>query len=290
MSTGLRWTSEQIKILTLEYPTIGLKSCAEKLGMRFSQVRSKASKMGIRQDRNSEFFKDWQARAAASKIGKKRPAQALVINQLKADGRLVLSEDGKARISVAAKKRIAENGHPRGALGLKHTEETRKKISEKSKVAWQRMPDDVRDKYSVRGRIIGAKATMNRANASWKAGWREVGGQRVYFRSRWEANYARYLQWLKDRGEIYEWEHEPHTFWFEGIKRGCVSYLPDFRVTENSSERVYHEVKGWMDDRSKTKIKRMAKYYPGVKLLVIDSRQYKALQKTMRPLVRDWEE
>jgi hypothetical protein len=290
MATGLRWSSEQIKILTLEYPTIGLKNCAAKLGMRCSQVRSKASKMGIRQDRNSEFFKDWQARAAASKIGKKRPAQALLINQLKADGRLVLSDAGKARISVAAKKRIAKDGHPRGALGMKHTEETRRKIGEKSKAAWQRMPQDVRDQYSIRGRISGAKATMNRANASWKAGWREVGGQRVYFRSRWEANYARYLQWLKERGEIYEWEHEPHTFWFEGIKRGCVSYLPDFRVTENSSERVYHEVKGWMDDRSKTKIKRMAKYYPGVKLIVINSRQYKALQKTMRSLVREWEE
>lgn len=286
----MQWTAEQVKTLAFEYPTIGLKRCAAKLGMRTSQVRSKASKMGIRQDRNSEFFKDWQARAAASKIGKKRPAQALVINQLKAEGRLFMSEAGKARMIAAVKKRHAEYGHPRGALGMKHTEETRKKMGEKSKAAWQRMSDEVRDKYSVRGAINGAKSTMNRSNASWKSGWREVGGQRVYFRSRWEANYARYLQWLKERGEIYEWEHEPHTFWFEGVKRGCMSYLPDFRVTENSSERVYHEVKGWMDERSKTKIERMATYYPGVKLRVIDGRQYNALQKTMRPLVREWEE
>ena len=57
-------------------------------------------------------------------------------------------------------------------------------------------------------------------SASWKAGWREIGGQRIYARSRWEANYARYLEWLRANGSIAKWEHEPETFWFEGIKRG----------------------------------------------------------------------
>lgn len=284
------WSPDEIAFLCAEYPQKGLKYCADMLCVRPAQVRSKASKLGLRQDRDSEFFKDWQARAAASKVGKKRPAQALVINQLKADGRLVLTEAGKERISAAAKKRIAEKGHPRGALGLKHTPETKAKIAEKSKAGWENMSEEKRDAFSVRGAINGAKMTMNRANASWKAGWREIGGKRIYFRSRWEANYARYLQWLKERGEICEWDHEPFTFWFEGIKRGCLSYLPDFSVVENSSKIVYHEVKGWMDDRSKTKIKRMAKYHPNVKLVVIDSKQYKALKKRMQPLIAGWEE
>lgn len=123
----------------------------------------------------------------------------------------------------------------------------------------------------------------------WKAGWRQIGEMNKYYRSKWEANYARYLQWLKDNREISDWQHEPETFWFDGIKRGCVSYLPDFRVTELNGKIVYHEVKGWMDGRSKTKIKRMAKYHPNVKLILIDSKVYKSISKTMTPIIRDWE-
>lgn len=124
---------------------------------------------------------------------------------------------------------------------------------------------------------------------TWKAAWREIGGQRNYFRSAWEANYARYLEWLKGRGLIVSWKHEPETFWFEAIKRGCRSYLPDFVVVERDGSFVYHEVKGWMDDRSKTKIKRMAKYHPAVKLIVIDSKNYKAIAKTVSRMIPGWE-
>ena len=88
---------------------------------------------------------------------------------------------------------------------------------------------------------------------------------------------------------MYTWEHEPETFWFEGIKRGCMSYLPDFRVVEKSGQVEYHEVKGWMDDRSKTKIRRMAKYHPEVSLLVVDAQQYRALERTAAALVDGWE-
>jgi hypothetical protein len=121
------------------------------------------------------------------------------------------------------------------------------------------------------------------------AGWRTIGGRRVFFRSRWESNYARWLQLLQDSGKIRSWEHEPETFWFPGIKRGTVSYLPDFRVTRSDGSVEYHEVKGWMTPRSKTAIARMAKYHPAVKLLVVDSKQYTRLQRDVGPLVKGWE-
>jgi predicted nuclease of restriction endonuclease-like RecB superfamily len=130
----------------------------------------------------------------------------------------------------------------------------------------------------------------SKSHRSWKAGWREIGGQRIYCRSRWEANYARYLEWLRARGEIKKWEHEPITFWFDAIKRGTRSYLPDFRVTENGGAVIFHEVKGWMDAASKTKIKRMAKYHPSVKLIVIDSKCYKAIAKQIGRTIPGWEE
>lgn len=129
---------------------------------------------------------------------------------------------------------------------------------------------------------------MKHANAS-NAGWREIGGKRNYYRSRWEANYARYLEWLKHHDHIQGWEHEPETFWFDQIKRGVRSYLPDFRVTEKSGRVAYYEVKGWMDPRSATKLKRMAKYHPAVTIVVIDSKEYRAVAETAKYLVEGWE-
>jgi hypothetical protein len=127
---------------------------------------------------------------------------------------------------------------------------------------------------------------------TWKAGWREIGGYNKYYRSRWEANYARYLEHLKARGEIVGWAHEPTTFWFEGIKRGVNNYLPDFQVHMRGETGIieeYHEVKGWMDSKSATKIKRMEKYHPTVKLVVIDRPKYTKLEKEFAGIIEGWE-
>ena len=124
----------------------------------------------------------------------------------------------------------------------------------------------------------------------WKGGWREIGGYRKYYRSRWEANYARYLEHLRAKEEVVSWAHEPKTFWFEGIKRGVNNYLPDFQVVypgERGEE--YHEVKGWMDTKSATKIKRMAKYHPTVRLVIIDRKIYNGLEREFGKIIESWE-
>jgi hypothetical protein len=124
---------------------------------------------------------------------------------------------------------------------------------------------------------------------SWAAGWRNIHGRRIYFRSAWEANWARYLEWLRQRGDIEAWEHEPTTFWFEKIKRGVRSYLPDFAVIERGGKIVYHEVKGWMDPKSATKIKRMRIYHPAVNLIVIDKKSYRSMAAQIGPMLPGWE-
>lgn len=121
-----------------------------------------------------------------------------------------------------------------------------------------------------------------------KRGWHVIGGQRIFCRSRWESNYAKYLEFLKSCGEVASWEHEPDTFWFEKIKRGCRSYLPDFKVVLPSGEIEYHECKGWMDSKSKTKIKRMAKYHPAI-TLIIRGEEWFRLNKNLRSVVPGWE-
>jgi hypothetical protein len=122
-------------------------------------------------------------------------------------------------------------------------------------------------------------------------GYRIIGPQRqiIYAKSLWEANYARYLQWLQDKGEILYWEYEPKTLYFDGIKRGVTNYKPDFRITEIGGYQYWVEVKGYMDSKSLTKIKRFKKYYPEEEIRVIDAKWFGINQPKLRLVVPQWE-
>ena len=126
-------------------------------------------------------------------------------------------------------------------------------------------------------------------NHTSKAAWREIAGRRIYFRSRWEANYARYLQFLKEHAQIQDWEHEPETFWFLEIKRGVRSYLPDFKVFNKDGTHYFVEVKGYYDAKSLTKIKRFKKYYPKEKLYLVDTKWFTTNNAKLSGLILGWE-
>ena len=203
-------------------------------------------------------------------------------------------EERRRHNSISRKEWHKTHDHPRGALGMKHKPE----IAESSRKRMNAMhqsstPDDYRER--------GRRSTMTRINKYGTAGPVNVknpysrgrGGKRddldgLYVRSSWEANYARYLNWLQARGEIRGWEYEPDVFLFEGYTRGARAYTPDFKVTEKNGEVIYHEVKGWMDGPSKTRLKRMAKHYPHIKVIVIGEAEYKAIKK-WRGMIPDWE-
>lgn len=115
---------------------------------------------------------------------------------------------------------------------------------------------------------------------------RSKGGKRadlnnIYFRSVWEANYARLLNYLDIK-----WEFEPKTFIFKKIKKGTKSYLPDFYLPITDE---YVEIKGWMTAKSKTQLKRMAKYYPDVKITLVDKDKYLKLERQYSDLISGWE-
>lgn len=125
-------------------------------------------------------------------------------------------------------------------------------------------------------------------NSARRGGKREdLGGQ--YFRSGWEANYARYLNWLVSLKQISKWEFEPDTFEFHNIKRGSRFYTPDFKVFENDGSYTYHEVKGWMDPKSQTKLRRMKKYYPLETVILIDRTSYLSLARQVKGAIPNWE-
>lgn len=122
----------------------------------------------------------------------------------------------------------------------------------------------------------------------FKQDWREVGEQRCFFRLAWEANFARYLQFLKDHGRIREWEHEPQRFDFPE-RAGNNSYLPDFRVTNNDDFHEWFEVKGHLTAGGRIKMKRFLKYFPAEKLTQVDAEQYRAIDRECRNLIEGWE-
>lgn len=268
------WTKDEVELLRSEYEgkkyseQIDLDGLAAVLGRHKTNVCRKARQLGLTDSTRSPK----EVPLALCKLNKEQLRQAA---------------------SARMKKWMSENEHPRGMFGKKHTPETRDVISNHGRRRWAEMSTLEKDEFQTkmlkrRIEVHGTVAPKN-IRGTWKAGWRNIGGVNNFFRSRWEANYARYLQWLKERGEIQSWEHEPETFWFEAIKRGVRSYLPDFKVTEANGSLVYHEVKGWMDSRSRTIIRRMAKYHPNVKLLVIDGKQYQTLAKQLSKLIPGWE-
>jgi hypothetical protein len=127
-----------------------------------------------------------------------------------------------------------------------------------------------------------------------QSGPRGKGGKRgdlggMYFRSRWEANWARYLNWLIARGEITRWEFEPDTFEFADIKRGMKFYTPDFKVFKKDGSFVYQEVKGWMDPKSATKIKRFQKRYPQHQFELVEHERYRAVARQLGSIIAGWE-
>lgn len=240
--------------------------------------------------------------ALAAEIGRTRAAVALKASRLgltdnsrkgaegRKDRRKFKGDEEALRKfrSERAKALIRENGHPRGFAGECHTSQTREEIGKKAKAAWASKTPEERDAWAEK-LAHSHQGAPKVERGTWKAGWREIGGKRNYYRSRWEANYARYLEWLKQNGEIADWQHEPETFWFEAIKRGVRSYKPDFRVWEVNGQSNLHEVKGWMDARSKTTLKRMAKYYPAETVIVVREKQYNEIARKVGPLIEGWE-
>lgn len=269
------WTDEQIQMLIDAYASaetsdqVKLQELANKIGRLKSNVCRKAKELGLTDIK----------RKKKSETRKRHP-------------KYESKEERSKAASDRSKKWIHENGHPKGFLGGKHTEEAKAAMSEKLKIFNASLTDDQKTAIKIKAaktKIEKGTYSMPRKSASWKADWREIGGKRKYFRSRWEANYARYLEFLKSNGEILEWHHEKTTFWFDGVKRGTVSYLPDFDVTEKSGEITHHEVKGWMDDRSATKLKRMAKYHPEKTLVLVQEKQYREIEKKFSFLIPGWE-
>lgn len=204
------------------------------------------------------------------------------------------TDELKNEIGKRASLFIKQNGKPKGMLGKKHSKETLSIISLKSKNFWKNMSAKERKELINKQMMFkikkyGSLALGKRVMCSWKCGWRTIGGKRKFFRSRWEANYARYLEYLKKKREIKDWNYETKLFLFNGEDKGVRAYLPDFEIKTFNGNIEYHEVKGWYDNKSKQKIQRMKKHYPSVILKLIREKEYKNIGKKYSNLLEGWE-
>ncbi len=100
-----------------------------------------------------------------------------------------------------------------------------------------------------------------------------IGGRSCHFRSKGEHNLAVYFQFLKEQGEIFEWQHESTgcQFYFRDEVKGVKQWLIDFIVHMPDGEIVYWEYKGWLQGRDITKFRRFVKYNPNTKLILVMS-------------------
>lgn len=302
------WTKQEKELIRLNYERLSHADLAAMLGRTENAVRNLCYRMGWEKaapDWTEEELKQLRRHyeendppdlgelermfAGRHRTNICRKARELGMTQ---NGRS-LSLEAKDKIAQALSDWHQENEHPRGFAGHQHTEAAKQIISQKVKEMWQD-PDAIvnSDEFrQLRSDLMAQRQAAGLVRSSYSRGSmgkrEDLGG--LFVRSSWEANYARYLNWLIEQNEIAAWEYEPDTFWFHEIKRGTRSYTPDFKVINNDGTVEYHEIKGWMDQKSRTALKRMAKYYPDVKLVVIDKDAYYALANDIKGFIQGWE-
>jgi hypothetical protein len=98
-----------------------------------------------------------------------------------------------------------------------------------------------------------------------------------YFRSNWEANFARILNY-----ENKIWFYECCTFQIEN----SMSYTPDFYLL---NEDKFIELKGRMDEKSKHKLDMMQLKFPWITIELIEGKEYNELRKKYKNVIEKWE-
>jgi len=96
------------------------------------------------------------------------------------------------------------------------------------------------------------------------------------FRSSWEANYARILNY-----ENIKWEFEPRFFELSNGER----YLPDFLI----EGKKFIEIKGFWYGNSREKVEMFKIEYSEFEFEIIDGSEYNKLESKYKHLIKEWE-
>lgn len=152
---------------------------------------------------------------------------------------------------------------------------------------WTKTPEAKRwlsEKYTGVPHSVKSRMNMSRGQAARVRSGRELhtsgnGGVRAdlerYFRSNWEANFARVMNLLGK-----QWEYESQSFQLTET----LSYTPDFRI-----DGEFYELKGRMTERCQKQISLFREQNPNIVLHVIEIKQYDLFRKQYKHLIPNWE-
>lgn len=205
---------------------------------------------------------------------------AILVSQIRTG--IKLSTETKAKISKTLK---GNTNAPKGEKSLNwrggkpQCPTCGKEIEYSAQTCKKHRPEEFRLHQS--NSMIGKmpKNTMGEGKfMNIQRGWFDIGDRKMFFRSKWEANYALYLNFLVKQKQILKWEYEADVFIFDAIQFGTRSYRPDFKIFNINGSVHYDEVKGYMDTKSLTKIKRMKKYHPKIVLNLIEKKDYMSIK------------
>ena len=320
MVIDMKWSKEEIDYLKTEYSKIDGKSItnivpkiAKKLKRTEASIRNKAYKLKITHrekyytNEEINFLEknyDKLSMDDMSTILKKdksnicRKMKELGLKKTKRTKNILnpkkphyWTDEEKAEMSKRAKKKYMEKGLSKKFTfkGHKHNKKSLEKISNSSKEFWENVTLQELENRKLKQRETRLKnGTLNPMKSQKNPYSRTKSGKRkdlnnIFFRSAWEANIARYYNYLG-----IEWQFEPKTFIFKNISRGSVSYTPDFYLPQLDK---WVEVKGWMDNKSKTKLKRFKNQYPkeNEKLELITQKEYDKIKKEYSNKIENWE-
>lgn len=267
-----RYTRKELKILRENYKDLSYRELGELLGRTEASVRTKVSDAGFELKREnywSEAEVEWLIESyhrskntqnlnlslLSQKLGKLKSNVCRKARDLGlTDRHRTLTEEQKHMLGERSQEWHKNNEHPRGMLGKTHSDEVKKMFSLTRRGRKLNLTSEGRQALSANARK-NIKKLMSSGNmySRTKSGKREDLNN-TFFRSSWEANYARYLNYQNIR-----WEFEPKEFIFKEEVRGTKTYIPDFYLPVT---REWVEVKGWLDAKSKSKLLKFKKYYP----------------------------
>ena len=134
--------------------------------------------------------------------------------------------------------------------------------------------DESRRQAMLRVWADGGNHTFRYRSRLGKSGFRDDLQQ--FFRSTWEANFARVMNFLDK-----DWQFEPQSF---KLSNGQI-YRPDFRL----DLRLWVEIKGWLTQDRIQKPLQFCNDYPEERLIIIGPKQYNRLTEIFQPLIPNWE-
>lgn len=265
------YTEYEKKYILENYKSYNLKDIAKHLGREKTNIVRWVKQQGLeRTKRKKENPKTYRTPDGISRpVGWRRKTPEEIANKR----------------SKIMKEWHKTHEHPKGMLGKTHSLKYRKKLSKRVVQYWENISDDQLKIRTIRSRETRIKnGTLKPKYAGYsrgKAFKRKDLNQ--YFRSTWEANIARFFNYIG-----VEWEYEPKRFIFDKEDTRPISYLPDFYLPE---EDRYVEVKGWFDKKSKIRMARFDKYFKeeSLKLYLIDEKEYNNIKRYYSKKIDNWE-